>query len=360
MMSGKNKIYNERYTFEKFVIGECNRKAFECAKDIVGGQNKESLFVFYGPMGYGKEHLASAIEYEWEKKYPDATIISENTARLHLEYPLTGSVEDEVFVERIINADLLILKNLHYIFAELNHRYALLDYVLENRQRVGKITIITTAKPWYGFYTMKQIRVVELKHLDNETARNIILQMIEEYNLKSEQFDEEGIQQLIREANENPRILIGYFNRLFLELKVGRIKKLNLESVQYVFRKKIIRSILGYTSLVALNGDTILYYIYMYGDYGNVIKQNDPLRHFHQELIRIPTKEELYDCKLAMREYSNRQLCELYGGNNVTSIDEYLAEFRRWYMKEVEERLEKWFEDMRLILEVVSFLNEPY
>ena len=60
---------NPRYTFESFVVGNCNQFAHAAAMSVTEnlGKSYNPLFI-YGGVGLGKTHLMSSIGYEVLKK----------------------------------------------------------------------------------------------------------------------------------------------------------------------------------------------------------------------------------------------------------------------------------------------------
>lgn len=81
---------NPRYTFESFVVGECNRFADAAARSVVDnlGGNYNPLFI-YGGVGLGKTHLMSAIGY---------AVLSKDTSKK------IAFVTSEEFTNEMINA----------------------------------------------------------------------------------------------------------------------------------------------------------------------------------------------------------------------------------------------------------------
>ncbi len=81
---------NPRYTFNTFVVGECNRFADAAARSVVDnlGKNYNPLFI-YGGVGLGKTHLMSAIGY---------AVLSKDTSKK------ISFVTSEEFTNEMINA----------------------------------------------------------------------------------------------------------------------------------------------------------------------------------------------------------------------------------------------------------------
>ena len=81
---------NPRYTFESFVVGECNRFADAAARSVVDklGGSYNPLFI-YGGVGLGKTHLMSAIGY--------AVLAKDTSKRISF-------VTSEEFTNEMINA----------------------------------------------------------------------------------------------------------------------------------------------------------------------------------------------------------------------------------------------------------------
>ena len=81
---------NPRYTFESFVVGECNRFADAAARSVADnlGRNYNPLFI-YGGVGLGKTHLMSAIGY---------SVLSADTSKK------ISFVTSEEFTNEMINA----------------------------------------------------------------------------------------------------------------------------------------------------------------------------------------------------------------------------------------------------------------
>lgn len=79
---------NPRFTFENFVMGECNQLAHAAAKAVADnpGRTRFNPMVIYGGTGLGKTHLAQAIGHEILRRDRGERIIYTTSERFSLDF----------------------------------------------------------------------------------------------------------------------------------------------------------------------------------------------------------------------------------------------------------------------------------
>jgi len=79
---------NPRFTFENFVMGECNQLAHAAAKAVADnpGRTRFNPMVIYGGTGLGKTHLAQAIGHEIIRRDRGERIIYTTSERFSLDF----------------------------------------------------------------------------------------------------------------------------------------------------------------------------------------------------------------------------------------------------------------------------------
>lgn len=113
----KISIINKNYTFDNFVIGNCNRLAHAAALSIIEspGYVYNPLFI-YGPTGTGKTHLLQSIYINLSSNNLDSKVIYLTCEDLINN--LVSTIENrglETFRERIRGCDTLLIDDIHLL-----------------------------------------------------------------------------------------------------------------------------------------------------------------------------------------------------------------------------------------------------
>ena len=108
---------NSNYTFEKFVVGSCNRLAHAAAKSIIEspGYIYNPLFI-YGPTGLGKTHLLQSIYLTLIKNNESDSVMYITCYDLINElilYSKKGKVEQ--FRKKYREFDFLLIDDIHFL-----------------------------------------------------------------------------------------------------------------------------------------------------------------------------------------------------------------------------------------------------
>lgn len=112
-------MVDKRYTFDTFVVGESNRMAHKVALEAAEWPETLPGFnpvFFYGPHGVGKTHLIMAIAHRAQELRPDRRVVYLRADEF-LETFVSAIRNDNTFAfkERVRNADMLIVDDLHHI-----------------------------------------------------------------------------------------------------------------------------------------------------------------------------------------------------------------------------------------------------
>ena len=103
-------------TFENFIVGECNKFAFETAKEVSKNQAKWNPLLIYGNTGLGKTHLLNAICNSVYKRLPNANIISITAEAMFNEYRIRIQNNTmQHFQERFRKCDYLVIDDVQFL-----------------------------------------------------------------------------------------------------------------------------------------------------------------------------------------------------------------------------------------------------
>ncbi|RDU61566.1 chromosomal replication initiator protein DnaA [Helicobacter sp. MIT 14-3879] len=115
----KNNQYtiNQDYTFEKFIVGECNEFAYKMTKEAAKRQKPNwNPLLIYGNTGLGKTHLLNAVCHSVYKRNPNAMIIYITAEIMFNEYRhrLQNKTMDQ-FRERFRKCDYLLIDDVQFL-----------------------------------------------------------------------------------------------------------------------------------------------------------------------------------------------------------------------------------------------------
>lgn len=107
---------NKNVSFNNFIVGECNKFAFETAKEISKNQGKWNPLLIYGNTGLGKTHLLYAICNAVYERTPNANIIYITAESMFNEY--RHRVQNNTmqhFRERFRSCDYLLIDDVQFL-----------------------------------------------------------------------------------------------------------------------------------------------------------------------------------------------------------------------------------------------------
>jgi chromosomal replication initiator protein len=115
--SGAPKGFNDRYSFDRFIVGSGNRFAYAAAKAVVESPARayNPLFL-YGQTGLGKTHLMQAIGREVLRRTPEANVVyisSEQFTNQLIES--IGKKSTQRFRAKYRKVDYLLIDDIHFI-----------------------------------------------------------------------------------------------------------------------------------------------------------------------------------------------------------------------------------------------------
>ncbi len=107
--------FNGKYTFESFIVGDCNRLAYTAALGVAenSGNSYNPLFL-YGGVGLGKTHLLHAIGHAASAKNIQVLYVSAEHFTNELMNALRARKTDE-FRNKYRSADMLLVDDIQFI-----------------------------------------------------------------------------------------------------------------------------------------------------------------------------------------------------------------------------------------------------
>ena len=113
---------DERFTFEKFVVGSSNELAFASAKSVAESINYDyNPLYIYGGVGLGKTHLMHAIAWYIRENNPELKVIYLSAERFMFQFIKSLRQKDTMsFKHKIRSADILILDDIQFMIGKIS------------------------------------------------------------------------------------------------------------------------------------------------------------------------------------------------------------------------------------------------
>ena len=141
---------NSRYTFDDFVIGDCNQLAHAACKAVAEApsHNNFNPLVLYGGTGMGKTHLVQAIahfciENETVRKVVYRT--SEEFTREYIEY-VQKNKDSRTFYQVYKDADILLIDDIQFLAGKQSTQDEFFN-IFSILQSLNKQIVITSDRP---------------------------------------------------------------------------------------------------------------------------------------------------------------------------------------------------------------------
>ncbi|MCL2112155.1 MAG: chromosomal replication initiator protein DnaA [Clostridiales bacterium] len=145
---GDEIIFNPRYTFENFIIGDNSRFAAGAAQAVAEAPGKaySPLFI-YGDSGLGKTHLMNAIGIHILKNFPRLRVLYVSSETFTEEF-VTASIRKEInlFKEKYRGVDVLLIDDIQFI-SEKEKTIEEVFYTYEALYKSGKQMVFTSDRP---------------------------------------------------------------------------------------------------------------------------------------------------------------------------------------------------------------------
>ena len=234
---------NPKYTFDNFVVGECNKEAVRAAIMVSNnpGFTFNPLFI-YSKSGLGKTHLLHSIGNYYKEKYPNSRVLYITTDSFIDEFVkyVTGSQENQSLKEFFNTVDLLLVDDIQFL-SDKTKTAEMFFYIFNALVNNGKQVVLTSDRHPKDLKGLED-RLVSRFNMglsekiyrpDTETMLEILKRKINSHGLNLSNYDEEGLLYLAETFSRNVRELEGALNRLlFHTVSIKGTEKITLEDIK--------------------------------------------------------------------------------------------------------------------------------
>lgn len=230
---------SSEYTIDNFVLGDCNRLAYNAALAIADhpGTIFNPMFL-WGASGLGKTHLVNAIGLEVQKRHPEKSVLY-LSANLFMRQFVEAKMRDEVndFIHFYQLVDVLILDDVQD-FAGKTGTQNTFFHIFNHLHQSGKQIIMTCDKDPNELEGIedrlisrfKWSLVAKMDVPDFQTRKDIIIRKAKNYGMELPQ----DVLELVAErVNNNVRELEGILTKL-MAYSIYLKSELNVAVVEHI------------------------------------------------------------------------------------------------------------------------------
>lgn len=234
---------NTKYTFDNFVVGDCNKEAVTASLMISKDPGKyfNPLFI-YSKSGLGKTHLLHSIGNYYKEKNPTSRVLYITTDAFIDEFVkyVHGGQDNQSLKDFFNTVDLLLVDDIQFL-SNKTKTAEMFFYIFNALVNNGKQIVLTSDRHPRDLKDLEDRLVsrfnmglsVNIQNPDTETLLEILKRKIISQGLELSNYDEDGLLFLAETFSKNVRELEGALNRLlFHTVTIGGNEKVTLYDIQ--------------------------------------------------------------------------------------------------------------------------------
>ena len=208
------------YTFDNFIVGECNRFAHATAVSVANhpGLSQRNPFYIWGNSGLGKTHLMKAIGYFITQNFKDKTVLYNTCEEFTNSFVAcsraSGNYED--FRNKYRNVDVLLIDDIQFIIGKEGTQIEFFN-TFDSLISSGKQIVITSDKAPKNLteldsrFTSRFTNgmIMDIQPPDFETRKAILMNKIERDGII---LDDDIVNYICENVTQNIRDLNGAYN----------------------------------------------------------------------------------------------------------------------------------------------------
>lgn len=314
---GKEKIFNPKYNFDNFVVGNSNKYAHAAALAVAESPSEayNPLFI-YGGSGLGKTHLMHAIGIYLLENNPNLNILCVSSEMFTNEFIKSLSEnKTREFKNKYRKVDVLLIDDIQFLegkdtmqeefFHTFNTLYDLNKQIVISSDRAPNKLVNLEERLRSRF--MWNL-IADLQPADYETRVAVLIKKAENSSIAIDDSLYEVICLIAEKIKNNIRELEGAFNRII------SFSSLMNEKIDKNFAKRILKDIIqnGGTSVRPEKIKTVVsrYFNIKVTEMESAKKTNN---------IAFPRQIAMYLCR-DMTDYSLPKIGNLFGGRHYTTV----------------------------------------
>lgn len=240
--------FNEKYTFDNFVVGKSNQFVYAAAKSVAEnpGQKFNPLFI-YGGVGLGKTHLLHAIGNYIKSAYPDKKIMYATCEKFTNDYIESLRANKDManfeFREKYRNLDVLMIDDIQFISNKTSTQEEFFHTFNDLYQRQKQIIIASDRPPKEIATLEERLRsrftsglIQDIQTPDFETRVAILRKKAqqEKYSI-----DDEVINFIAEKIDTNIREMEGILSKVFFFATLLGKKSATLEEAYEAMKENM-------------------------------------------------------------------------------------------------------------------------